>query len=201
MRPRVVWPVRARPTIGGLQPGTSYDVLLSGSGWPRQRVATLTTLGPPLGRLLSRFATIGDCHIGEPSVGALRRYRDPDPRPPDLPPYAERCARAAITEAEAWGAELLVAKGDLTYEGEVEEFEEAARVLGGASVPVEAILAITTSASRPQPPISSPPAVCSRPCAPGPGTSRGCGCCSATARWRTATPALSPPPTPATWPG
>jgi 3',5'-cyclic-AMP phosphodiesterase len=127
-------------TIGGLHPGTSYDVLLSGSGWPRQRVATLTTLGPPPGRLLSRFATIGDCHIGEPSVGALRRYRDPDPRPPDLPPYAERCARVAIAEAEAWGAELLVAKGDLTYEGEVEEFEDAARVLGGASVPVEAIL-------------------------------------------------------------
>ncbi len=127
-------------TIGGLQPATSYDVLLSGSGWPRRRVATFTTLGPPPGRLLSRFGTIGDCHIGEPSVGALRRFRDPDPRPPDLPPYAERCARVAIAEAEAWGAELLVAKGDLTYEGEVEEFEDAARVLGGASVPVEAIL-------------------------------------------------------------
>jgi hypothetical protein len=127
-------------TIGDLQPGTTYDVLLSGSGWPRRRVATITTLPPPPGRLLSRFATISDCHIGERSIGLLRLFRDPEPRPPGLPPYPERCARAAITEAEAWGAEILVAKGDLTYEGEPEEVYDAARVLGTATIPVEVIL-------------------------------------------------------------
>ena len=109
---RMVRSVPARRRSGACNPATSYDVLLSGSGWPRRRVATFTTLGPPPGRLLSRFATIGDCHIGEP----IRRRPPAVPRPRtpghlDLAPYAVRCARAAIAEAEAWGAELLVAKG------------------------------------------------------------------------------------------
>jgi 3',5'-cyclic AMP phosphodiesterase CpdA len=51
-----------------------------------------------------------------------------------------RCAGAAIQEAEAWGAELLVAKGDLTYDGSIDEIDDAAEVLQAATVPVEVIL-------------------------------------------------------------
>jgi predicted phosphodiesterase len=127
-------------TVSGLEPATTYDVVLGGSGRPRTRVASVTTLPPPPGRLLSRFATISDCHIGEPSIGPLGQFRDPKPRPPGLAPYPVRCARAAISEAEAWGAELLVAKGDLTYNGAIDEVNDAADVLQTASIPVEVIL-------------------------------------------------------------
>ncbi len=127
-------------TITGLEPATTYDVCLSGPGWPRLRVATATTLPPPPGRLLARFATISDCHIGERWTGPLRRFRDPRPRPPGLAAYPVRCARAAIAEAEAWGMELLVAKGDLTQFGEASEIYQAVDLLKEASVPVEVIV-------------------------------------------------------------
>ena len=127
-------------TVDGLEPSTSYDICLSGPGQPRAKVATATTLPPPPGRLLVRFATISDCHIGERSVGPLGRFHDPRPRPAGLVAYPDRCARAAIAEAEAWGAALLIAKGDLTREGEADEIYQAVDVLASASVPVEAIL-------------------------------------------------------------
>jgi Icc protein len=136
-------PGRAGPgamTLSGLEPATRYDICLSGPGRPRTKVASVTTLPPPPGRLLTRFATVSDCHIGERSVGPLKRLHDPRPRPVGLIPYPERCARAAIAEAERWGAELLVAKGDLTCEGEADEIYRAADVLLSASVPVEVIL-------------------------------------------------------------
>jgi predicted phosphodiesterase len=127
-------------TVAGLEPGTTYDVCLSGPGQPRVKVGTATTLAPPPGRLLARFATISDCHIGQRSVGPLRRFHDPRPRPPGLAAYPVRCGRAAIAEAEAWGAELLVAKGDLTESGEATEIYQAVDVLREASVPVEVVL-------------------------------------------------------------
>ena len=136
-------PGRAGPgavTIGGLEPSTTYDICLSGPGRPRARVGTVTTLPAPPGRLLGRFATISDCHIGERWLALLRRLHDPRPRPPGLAPYPVRCAVAAIAEAEAWGAELLVAKGDLTQEGEAAEIYQAVEVLRTAAVPVEVIL-------------------------------------------------------------
>jgi 3',5'-cyclic AMP phosphodiesterase CpdA len=126
--------------ISGLEPSTTYDVVLGGPGRPRQRVATLTTLPPPPGRLLTRFATISDCHIGDRSVGLVKPIRDPRPRPPGLAPYPVRCARAAIAAAESWGAELMVAKGDLTSLGEPAEIYQAVDVLQSASVPMEVIL-------------------------------------------------------------
>lgn len=126
--------------VDGLDPSTTYDVSVSGAGFPRTQVASVRTLAPPPGRLLSRFATISDCHLGERWVGPLRRLHDPQPPPAGLVPYPARCAGAAIGEARAWGAELLVAKGDLTCEGEVEEIHQVGDLLRSASMPVEAIL-------------------------------------------------------------
>ncbi|HVA74260.1 MAG TPA: metallophosphoesterase [Acidimicrobiales bacterium] len=123
-------------TAPGLEPSTSYDVLLSGDGIPRRRVAVATTLGKPPGRLLSRFATISDCHFGERRLGALHRLHDPAPRPDGLEPYPVRCAASAIEEAENWGASMIVAKGDLTQDSKAAEYETAVDVLGRASVPV-----------------------------------------------------------------
>lgn len=123
-------------TVTGLGSSQSYDICLSGDRLGRRRVAVAQTLPSPPGRLLSRFATISDCHFGEKDLGALHRLHDPVPRPGGLEPYAVRCAAAAVNEAEAWGAQMLVAKGDLTQDSEASEFRTALDVLGRASVPV-----------------------------------------------------------------
>lgn len=127
-------------TVGGLQPSTEYDVLLSGPDFPKRRVAAASTTGPPPGRLLTRFATVSDCHFGERVLGALHRLHDPVPMPPGLLPYPVRCASAALEEARSWGSSLMVAKGDLTQDGKRDEFEAAVRVLRTAGTPVAVTL-------------------------------------------------------------
>ncbi len=127
-------------TIDGLDPDTDYDVWLSGERFPRRLVARARTLSEPPGRLLARFATISDCHIGEYRLGPLGLLHDPRPRPEDLLPYPIRCARAAIREAEAWGAEILIVKGDLTRGAAAKEATDVAEVLATASIPVYATL-------------------------------------------------------------
>lgn len=123
-------------TAIGLDSSASYDVLLSGPGMPRRAVAVAKTLDDPPGRLLSRFATISDCHFGEKHLGPLRRLHDPSPRPDGLEPYPVRCATSAIEDAERWGTSMIIAKGDLTQDGETDEYETAVEVLGRAQVPV-----------------------------------------------------------------
>jgi Icc protein len=124
----------------GLEPDTDYEVSMSAEGAATTGAVTVRTAPRPPGRLLSRFATISDCHIGEQSFGLAGVLRDPAPRPPDLDPYPIRCAAAALAEAEAWGAETIVVKGDMTDEAEPEEADSAADVLSGATVPVYATL-------------------------------------------------------------
>ena len=123
-------------TIDGLAASTDYDVVLSGERFGRTVVARARTMDPAGGRLLSRFATISDCHFGERTFAPLRVFHDPRPRPAGLEPYTVRCAVAAIAEAEAWGAELLVAKGDLTQDGKPTEISTAIDVLRRAKVPI-----------------------------------------------------------------
>jgi len=123
-------------TIDGLLPSVTYDVVLSGVRFRRRVVARARTTDAPVGRLLSRFATISDCHFGERTFSPLHLFHDPRPRPEGLEPYTVRCAQAAISEAEAWGSELLVAKGDLTQDGKPAEISTAVEVLARAKVPV-----------------------------------------------------------------
>lgn len=139
-RPPTPWTGPGAVVIEGLEPDTRYDIVLGGDGAPRRRVAAGRTLPAPAGRLLTRFATISDCHIGEKRLGLLRQLHDPRPRPDGLDPYPVRCALAALSEAESWGAERIVVKGDLTREAEVDEAEEIAAVLATATVPVDATL-------------------------------------------------------------
>jgi 3',5'-cyclic-AMP phosphodiesterase len=128
-------------TVSGLEPDTTYDVMVSGPGLARQVAARVrTSPNPHLGEALFRFATISDMHVGERHLGPTRRLRDPRPRPDELDPYPVRCAVAAIAEAQDWGAELLVVKGDLTYASRPAEASSVAGALTGARVPVQAIL-------------------------------------------------------------
>jgi 3',5'-cyclic-AMP phosphodiesterase len=150
--------------IDGLAPGTSYDIVASAAGAPPFRAGRLRTLTPPGGRLLCKFATVSDVHIGEMAFGVLMRIHDPKERPAratgpvhrgnvrgvndddgssGAPPggaYPVRALQASIEEAAAWGAELLVAKGDLTNTTSPAQVRDVGRLLAASPVPVEAIL-------------------------------------------------------------
>ena len=67
-------------------------------------------------------------HIGLDDFAFLPKVRDPVKRASEPP--SERCLRAAVDEARAWGAQLLVVKGDLTQDGTIEQATLAARLIG-----------------------------------------------------------------------
>jgi 3',5'-cyclic-AMP phosphodiesterase len=133
--------------IEGLAPGTTYDVVASASGVPSFLAGRARTLAPPPGALLSKFATVSDLHIGERNFGVLQRIHEAEEGPPGfrgtgktLEPYPARALRAAMDEAAAWGAQLLVAKGDLSNWTTPAEVRDVGRMLAASPVPVEAIL-------------------------------------------------------------
>ena len=140
------WPAGAGSVVlDGLSPATTYDVVATGRGVPRFRAGRLHTLAVPGEHLLCRFATVSDVHIGERRFGVMGRIHDalenpaPDGAGPGEP-YPVRALRAAIDEAVDWGAELIVAKGDLTNRTTPAEVRDAARILSASPVPVEAFL-------------------------------------------------------------
>ena len=95
-------------------------------------------IASPGGQELGRFATISDLHIGEPGFGIAPRVHEPRGRYRDH--FTVRAARAAIDEAVAWGAELIVVKGDITWTARPGQWERAAAVLSAAPVPVVAVV-------------------------------------------------------------
>ena len=117
-------------TIGGLEADTQYPIEVTG----RRTVAlSARTLAHPGGPRLARIATISDIHLGEPGFGLVRRRPE---RPAQAVPYPLRCAVAAVTEAAAWGAELLIIKGDITHKGRAEDWAMLDRLLEAAPMPV-----------------------------------------------------------------
>jgi 3',5'-cyclic AMP phosphodiesterase CpdA len=67
-------------------------------------------------------------HIGLEEFAFLPTVHDPLAHP-SRPP-SERCLGAAVHEARAWGAQLLVVKGDLTQHGTVDEAVRARELIG-----------------------------------------------------------------------
>lgn len=122
---RAVWPRREVEHPGGpglldvtdLPPATEVVIEL-GQGATVQRCTTRTLPSPP-GPELARVATISDLHIGSVTHGLASTMFD---RAPYRDPAPVRCARGAISEARAWGAGVLVGKGDLTQHGWAEEW-------------------------------------------------------------------------------
>jgi predicted phosphodiesterase len=122
--------------LDGLPPATSIDLVTSGPGTPvRHHVANFVTLAPPPGALLSRLATVNDLHVGAHFFGTLHPVWDDGTEEP----HALCCARAALGEARAWGAQLLVAKGDLTQDGRPEEWRQAGGLLGSCGMAAVAV--------------------------------------------------------------
>lgn len=91
----------------------------------------------PAGGVLSRVATVSDMHVGEPGFGMRHRIAEPRGTSPS---YTVRALRAALAEAVAWGAELIVVKGDMTWSARAWQWEAVADALGACRVPVVAAL-------------------------------------------------------------
>jgi predicted phosphodiesterase len=119
--------------IDGLPVHTLIEVVVDGR-WE----ASAPTLAPLPGRELCRLATVSDLHVGDGwKFGVLPTLKDPGR---DEDPVVERAATAAVAELTDWGAELLVAKGDLTHHGREDEFARAAGILTGTGLPVVATI-------------------------------------------------------------
>ena len=133
--PPIECPTDAGPgsvVVDGLAPATTTVLEVTLPGAPPETVAVTT--GPALaGPERVRIATVSDLHLGLHSFGLLKTVRE---RLPHGDPPSVRCARAALAEAVAWGAELIVVKGDLTDGGKVSEWDDAAALLQALPVPV-----------------------------------------------------------------
>jgi 3',5'-cyclic-AMP phosphodiesterase len=106
----------------GLSPDTVYD--LNGT--------FVTTLSRPPGELLCRIATVNDVHFGETEAGRI----DDNPEGPiqrvadGEQPYPETMNRGAIAEIAAIDPAAVFVKGDLSQDGQPDEwaaFEAAYR--------------------------------------------------------------------------
>jgi hypothetical protein len=135
--------------LDGLPPATALTVEIDGEGarlpswwgggrprpvpaaWRRLR---LRTLAPPPGPELFRFATVSDLHIGARSFGLRGTMTEGDGV---VEAHPVRAMRAAMAELGAWGAQLMLVKGDLTHKGRAGEWDEVGQLLTKSTVPVE----------------------------------------------------------------
>ncbi|HEU5033791.1 MAG TPA: metallophosphoesterase family protein [Mycobacteriales bacterium] len=99
---------------------------------------TFVTPQPPPGRALFTMAWLNDLHIGELTSGlALSNGQLPGGGfPPGFPvdplhPYWKVMTKAAVAEAKARGAELMLVNGDLTTGGSSADMHGAKRWLDG----------------------------------------------------------------------
>ncbi|MCU1372446.1 MAG: hypothetical protein JWO77_3640 [Ilumatobacteraceae bacterium] len=97
---------------------------------------TARTLGALPGEELTRFATVSDLHLGARVFGHRGTIGDPFDHPD---PHPVRCAGAALDEAVAWGAERIVAKGDLTNGAQPYQWRSYAELVHRLPVPVDAL--------------------------------------------------------------
>ncbi len=111
-------------TVDALDPSSSYTVFVDADG--RRSSLTARTLTPPPGEVLSRLATVSDLHIGAGHWGFLRTMVDLSGH---SEPAATRCARGAIAEAVAWGADRLVIKGDAAHHRRPDHFAKLGDLL------------------------------------------------------------------------
>lgn len=141
--------------VDDLEPGASHEATFRDSRAHVVATARFHTGHRPPGPELFRFATISDLHLGHQTHRAaqLREraaqlthhgqggHSQHGPTATTLrhDDRAYRCARAAIDEAIAWGAQLIVVKGDICEETVEETWDLAESLLGDLEVPVLAV--------------------------------------------------------------
>ena len=97
----------------GLSPHTEYDI----------HGRMITTLSRPAGELLCRIATVNDVHFGEVEAGRIDDLTEgPIQRvDPGEDPYPETMNRGAVVEIAAISPAAVIAKGDLSTDGQPDE--------------------------------------------------------------------------------
>jgi Icc protein len=123
--------------LAGLPPDTALEVWVAEPERPAAVAGRLRTLPALPGPERCRVATVSDCHLGGVSFGHLPRMHHPAGAG-----IHATCLAAALDEAVAWGADLVVVKGDLTQDASVAEWEQAASLLApvvAAGIPVEVV--------------------------------------------------------------
>jgi 3',5'-cyclic AMP phosphodiesterase CpdA len=97
-----------------LSPHTEYEI----------HGRMITTLPRPPGELLCRVATVNDVHFGEIEAGRIDDHTDgPIQRvDPGEDPYPETMNRGAVAEIAALAPSAVIAKGDLSTDGQTDEF-------------------------------------------------------------------------------
>lgn len=95
---------------------------------------TVRTLQRPAGELLSRFATVNDVHFGELECGRIDDHSDgPILRSaPGDEPYPLTMNHGAVEEITASDITTVIVKGDLTSDGQAEEFAAFEQCYGAA---------------------------------------------------------------------
>ncbi len=116
--------------VDGLEAGSSHTATICGPD--RTETVDFTTLTPPPGPQLAKFATISDLHLGAKRFGIVGRIKEGEV---DGDTHALRCAKAAVREATEWGAELLLIKGDLTHHTTPAHWDEFAALLDSITIP------------------------------------------------------------------
>ncbi|HWH34119.1 MAG TPA: metallophosphoesterase [Acidimicrobiales bacterium] len=119
--------------LSGLEPDRGFEVTVATGDGDDHQVIHVATLAPPPGDELFRLATVNDVHLGDPSFGRFPTVAHPaegSVAPPEL------CLAAAVDELAAWGAQLILVKGDVTDHGRRHEWERVAKILAGPGIPV-----------------------------------------------------------------
>jgi len=122
--------------LDGLPPGRLLRFEATSPALVEPVGLTARTLAPLPGEELVRFATVSDLHIGARVFGHRGTITDPFSHPD---PHPVRCASAALDEAVAWGAERIVAKGDLTNAAQPYQWRRYATLVNPLPVPVDAL--------------------------------------------------------------
>lgn len=122
--------------VDGLPAGAALTVRVRP---PRPRPTehlVVRTLDRLPGEELARIATVSDLHLGTEVFGHYGTITEP---PHPAGPHPLRCARAARDDAVAWGAQRLVAKGDLTNQGRLDQWRTYASWVADTPIPVDAV--------------------------------------------------------------
>jgi Icc protein len=122
--------------LEGLPPGRLLTVTASGPAVDGTLELPARTLEALPGEELCRVATISDLHLGIRGFGHRGTIVE---RPRPEVPHPIRCAEAAVREAEAWGAERMLVKGDITNAGQVGQWRAYAELVRGSSLPFDAL--------------------------------------------------------------
>lgn len=125
--------------LTGLPPGQmlTVEAELPGSSSRRRREQlALRTLDRLPGEELFRLATVGDLHLGATAFGQRGTISE-HPRPDVAHPL--RCTQAALDDAKEWGAQRVVAKGDVTNHGQVHEWRAWADLSAGLGIRADLI--------------------------------------------------------------